>query len=191
MGNHTLSEKDIWKQGSSIIYIVVNHSWNFIAMYNILDWKRKKKGVKGKLKHLGWDWSWLKSSKNQNLKPSCTRHPSTSSISLPVPRLLHGLHNSWIWVKQNWQFFIPAEEDASFSCSWPDWLTASPPSLFRSLSWLLCFLCLCFFFTGCWLMKRNCSGIWNMQNIYKLSLCMTSFETSMILSQSFWYKLHL
>lgn len=105
--------------------------------------------------------------------------------------LLHGLHNSWIWVKQNWQFFIPVEEDASFSCSWPDWLTASPPSLFRSLSWLLCFLCLCFFFTGCWLMKRNCSGIWNMQNIYKLSLCMTSFETSMILSQSFWYKLHL
>ena len=33
------------------------------------------------------------------------------------------------------------------------------PSLLRSVSWLLCFLCLCFFLVGCWFINLNCSGI--------------------------------
>ena len=87
--NHALSEKNIWKQGSSNDIHCGKSQLKFHShvQYHLL--KKKKKGVKGKLKHLGWDWSWLKSSKNQNLKPSCTRHPSTSSVSLPVPQFIY------------------------------------------------------------------------------------------------------
>lgn len=75
------------------------------------------------------------------------------------------------------------------SCSsvWDPRLGTSPPSLLRSLSWLLCFLFLCFFFTGCWLIKRNCSGIWNKEyyhnNILLLLLaCQQAYFIAVVFS---------